>query len=195
MGSAHDSALDKISKAQASFSGNHITHGKYNFLVKKMSLEEKRKDTFFIVELLTMSSVQLLPTITPNPVGSTYSFMCGMDSDVGPNNAKRFILELLGQNPAEFEDTDANRAELRKTMGIFISPGNPGRGMRIDAETVHKEKDKKKGEFGTYPQWAACAKLNTKALVSARQALVDVGNFDGAIALALEQQKAALAIG
>ncbi len=156
--------LKGLSKAKASGGAyDNFKDGKYRLVVKKMSFEDKLKETIFKVTFTVMNAtkipVQSVKTgekldIEPNRPGSDVDWVCTklneLDS-VGPGNIRRLMMDLF--NVREISD-DEYFETLSEMTDYDPATGEPlkvplelAKGLVIDMETTRIETKKNKKEI------------------------------------------------
>jgi len=151
----------KAANAKANQNGNFIKPGKYLFEIQKLIAEKKHKGNMFIVEFKVLESAQTDPKHSPNPAGSSASYVVNLDNDSGPGNMKAFIMAVL-EEPECNVTTDA--------IVEVLSASQPLRGLRVRDEAYEKPMRSKPGEMFTYHRWEAVPLTDEdlKAMAQAR---------------------------
>jgi hypothetical protein len=136
------SALDKITKAKPTQGGNNIKDGNYTLLVEKVIYDPKGySGATFVMEYRVIKAESNGATdemknaprgnlVVPNPVGTTCSNVCLLDSfDNAGGNAKAALLGAM--IPLGYTDEMITEAVILEVSG----PNNPLRGIAVRLET------------------------------------------------------------
>lgn len=182
--SVTDDIYLKIAMAKANGGGNRIVDGSYTHAVKSLICEKKHKSIFFIAELIVVTAAPVdVPaemwkphekepgfTFKPNAVGSEVSLLCDMSTDVGPSNAKSFLLQIDG-TPEEQVDP----VKFATMIKAVTSKAQPFRGALIKCTTFRKPI---KGGANAGKPFTGCNwefVKQTLPEIQARRALLDAG--------------------
>lgn len=134
----------KAAMAKATQGGNFIKPGGYLFEIQKLIADQKRGGNMFIVEFKVLEATKTDPTVDPNPVGSSCSYVVNLDKDSGPGDMKKFIMVALD----EPEDQITTEAIVE-----VLKPEQPLQFFTIRDEAYQKPKKSKPTEMFTHHNW------------------------------------------
>jgi hypothetical protein len=170
-------AIDKIAAADVSETGIPITDGKYELLLKKVFLGDKRKGLIFIVDFEVVKAIKTDPNVEPNPVGSPCGYAVafyGNGVDMADGNVKNFLLGgLLGEELAK-KGTGLRAAQDKKAGQLLerlVDEAQEGRGYLIGCTAVTKPQAKDKEKDFTHHNWHRIEQ--TEAEIKARRDALD----------------------
>lgn len=124
-----------IQKAKTSKSGTPIRDGTYDLTVVNLIVREGHKGTSFIAEFVVDTCVPAREGVTPNPVGSRCSYVTNLTkNEMGPGNAKAFLMALTGSDEGDMEDD-----EFLDALVNLVGDDQPMRGARIRDVTFFKK--------------------------------------------------------
>lgn len=153
--------LQKLSKAKASGTGNHMRDGKYRWAIKQVRLEKGFKGERFQVDLVVMNAakIQVISPLTnevlniePDPVGRSVDWLQMLEGEdsPGPGNTRTFFLSLFNKREIdddEYFETLAEMCDLDEEGKPLKEPLFLAKGKVIDGETLRIVTKKNKKEI------------------------------------------------
>ena len=142
--------FDKVENARSVKGGNWIKDGRYpSFMIKHVEHDQKFRGEMFIVELIVdQPPTATEPGVEPNPLGSHVSKVFNLDSQMGPVNARGFVIALFGLDEATLKP-----GQIKDLMVFMSGKDDPCRGMRIACETYRKPKKADPKVIMTLENW------------------------------------------
>jgi hypothetical protein len=146
-----DDVFMQIATSKANAGGTPLRDGEGEAVIKRILTQKGHEGIFFIAEVRVLNSRKVdvpenlrLPAekgieITPNPEGSDCSFVCNLSKEMGPGNAKAFLLAVDG-TPEEVVNRDP--AKFAAMIKAASSPNNPLRGARFKFTSFRKARKK-----------------------------------------------------
>jgi hypothetical protein len=155
----------KVAEASANKSGTPLVDGNYLLTVVNLIVHDGYKGTSFIAEMVVDESSTAREGIRPNAPGTRASYVVNLTkNEMGPGNAKSYILALLGKEESEISDEDF----IEALQGL-VTPDQPARGPQLRDSTFFK--NTKDGRPFTGHNWSYVDQ--TEEEVAARRAEID----------------------
>lgn len=152
------SLFEKFARAKATVDSNYLRQGRYIVRIDRCVEKENRKGGMnFICEFtiahvyadkneISIAAQKNEPEQGPNKVGEQCGYIIafhGNGADTAPGNLKRFVLNLLEMDEAEFDSNDPAKMEDLKTAYdqiIGVGQALAGQFAEVDARTMIGQK-------------------------------------------------------